>query len=622
MDQVKKIGRVLMAQRFWIICAVITIMPVGSWFSETSSMNKTATERKTLIEGKFKDAQAVSSEPNHPNEAAFAGMDAFIEGLKQEVGGAWRFQYEQQKNLLVWPEELGPEFMAAVKPMNPIERVKFPTPTAEELAPRLRERYRDYIKEDLPKLAQIIDANWLIQVETAQDPSLASMPGGFGGATMPGAGMTGATDANGNPIDDTSKVLWNSSDQQALFARYDWSTRPDKVPRTIDVLYAQEDLWVMNALMRIVAAANEGATGRYNAVVKEISYITLGRSSVGKLGMVTRVGANATGYDSMGMGGMGMGEMMGGSMGMESSMAATGSEGGAAAAMPGAEGGMEGMGMGMGGMAGGFNTDPAEGRYVDSAYAPVPATNLRSAIESDAQDEAQAYLLVAKRMPIRLGLTIDQRKLNRFITACGNSKLMVEVRQVRFNRQSGPGSPMGGGGGMGGMGSMMGGMGGMSGMSSMSGMMGRGGEADSGMGAFGGGSFGGMSGSMPGGYSSGQPIDNAAEIAGNDKQVEIFGVIYIYNPVDVRKLKLEEKASTPAPETTPAPSTPADTTTPATSATPADATAAPATPTAPPATTVAPTDTTGAAPGVPSSVTGATATPTTTGTTPMPPPGP
>ena len=121
------------------------------------------------------------------------------------------------------------------------------------------------------------------------------------------------------------------------------------------------------------------------------------------------------------------------------------------------------MMMGMGGGVG--SIDPAEGRYVDRDYKPIPAQTLRTAIVSDAQNEQEAYLLVAKRIPIRMGLTVDQRRLNRLIAACGTSKLMVEVRQVRFNRQSGAGS---GGGGMGGSGSMgMGampmGMGGMSG---------------------------------------------------------------------------------------------------------------------------------------------------------------
>ena len=604
MDQVKKIGTVLNRQKFWIICGLITIMPVGSWFSETSSMNKTAQERQTLIDSKFKEAQAIASKENHPNETAHEGMDRLIEKLKNEVGGAWRHQYDQQKNLLVWPEELGQDFIDKVKVLTPIEKVKFPTPTSDELNIRLRELYRNYIRNDLPKLAKIIDAHWLVQEEGAVLDATGAppgYPGAYGsGSGVPGSGVDPAT---GALLEDTSKVNWRTEDQQALFARYDWRTNREKAPRTIDVLYAQEDLWVMTALMQIIAETNQGASARYNSVVKDINYINLGKASGGKAGMVMRVGQGAGfGEGGMGMGsgmdmGMGMGMGMEGSgMGMSGSSAEAGMLPAGADAGSGAMPGMEGASMdmmGMGGMGMGMSLDPAEGRYVDSAYQPVSAATLREAIESDAEDEAQAYLLVAKRMPIRLGLTIDQRKVNRFITACGNSKLMVEVRQVRFNPQSGMGSA-GTSGGFSGMSAM--GMGGM-GMGAMGMGMSRG--EDMGMS----GSGGGFGSSMMGAMSSGSytaPTDGSADLAGNDKPVEIFGVVYLYNTVDVRKLKLEEKTSESGTEatsdatanaatsdagatapTTPAPTPPAATAPPAATPPATETAPAPASATAP-----------------------------------------
>ena len=121
-----------------------------------------------------------------------------------------------------------------------------------------------------------------------------------------------------------------------------------------------------------------------------------------------------------------------------------------AMAMPGgsADGGMGGMG----GMEQLLARDPAEGRYVDEKYATLPALRLRGALEST--DATEALLAVAKRMPVRIRVQIDQRKLNSLLAQCGNSRLPVEVRQVRIARDPAPvGAGMGGmGGGYGGMG--------------------------------------------------------------------------------------------------------------------------------------------------------------------------
>ena len=80
-----------------------------------------------------------------------------------------------------------------------------------------------------------------------------------------------------------------------------------------------------------------------------------------------------------------------------------------------------------------------------------PAARLRGALTSTTPEDA--LLAVAKRMPVRIRVAIDQRKLNVLLAQCGNSKLPVEVRQVRINRPPAAvgASGMGGGGYGGGM---------------------------------------------------------------------------------------------------------------------------------------------------------------------------
>ena len=74
---------------------------------------------------------------------------------------AWERRFREQEDVLVWPQELLPDFIAAVEPLKPIEaKVEFPTPKSQELKMEFRNRYRDYIRKELPKLAEIIGAEW------------------------------------------------------------------------------------------------------------------------------------------------------------------------------------------------------------------------------------------------------------------------------------------------------------------------------------------------------------------------------------------------------------------------------------------------------------------------------
>lgn len=611
MDQVKKIMRILMEQKFWILCGIVVLLPVGGWFTTTSKMKSLTDARKAAIKQKIDAASSLNGKAvNHPNDESHKAMDLLRNKVTTEVGEAWERQYSRQKHLLIWPEKLETDFIGVVEPLRPLEVVKPPQTAADEkLSINLRERYRDYIAEELPKLAKTIEADWQVgdiagsESGGAFGGSSGAMPGMASGAGMAGSfsgGSAGST-SSGAMQKSNAKVLWNPQDQTALRMRYDWSSGL-KVPRTIDVLYAQEDLWIMTALMEIIANTNQGATGRYNAVVKEISFINLGREVGASTGVVMRVNSAAM-SGSSGMPGMGSEGMSSG--GMSSAGMPGMAMPGMTAGMPGTIGsesssGGSGMGLAVG------PPDPAQFRYVDLDYKPIAADTLRTAITAESPDPNNAFLVVAKRIPIRMGLTIDQRKLNRFIAACSNAPLMVEVRQVRFNRQGVSGANAGGMGG-GGMGGMMGGM--MSGMGSGmgssgglaggspsmggSGMMGAG--MGSGMGS--GMGFGSESGSgMPGGSFGGMGEAGGAgtgpsDVSPHDKQMEVYGVVYVYNPVDVKKLGIEKKEvepETPPPAATPAaPAAPAAA--PPAGAAPAATPAAPpagAAPAAPPADTV------------------------------------
>jgi len=301
--------------------------------------------------------------------------------------------------------------------------------------------------------------------------------------------------------------------------------------------------------------------------VKDIHFIRIGRSARGQAGKVQSIAAN---------------------LAAESGVPGSGSSADVSAPAPESGATPPGSASGAEGAAAIVVIDPAEGRYVDDKYEALPAAKLRSALTSTSADDA--LLAVAKRMPVRMRLLIDQRKLNVLIAQCGNSKLPLEVRQVRLNREPAPlGGDVGGGGyAMAGSSDMPG-----SGSGSFSSF---GGSSFGGSGSFGGsfggpgsgsdmpssGSFGGSFGAAgaPGGIRAGSQTGDSS-IDPNQIPVELYGVVYIYNPVNNKQLGIEEPAASAQPGPvagTPAPpATPPTTTTTSTPATPPAPTGTPLT---------------------------------------------
>jgi hypothetical protein len=308
--------------------------------------------------------------------------------------------------------------------------------------------------------------------------------------------------------------------------------------------------------MKIIKATNENAKENFQAVVKEIEWIRMGRHAsrdAGKLYAGSTGGGGMGGYGGMGMG-MGMGSEGGGEgdgmgMGMGSE---GGGEGDGMGMGMGSEGGSEGGGMegsGMYGSTGGGTRDPADNRYISFAtetfFQPRKGEEIRSSIK-DVQP-GNAVDAIAKRIPIRLRVRMESSQIHRLVAACGNAPFPLEVYQVRVNTEaassSGGGGYGGGGmgsGGMPGMGLGMGsGGGGAEGLGGEGGM-GSGGDGYGGMGS-GMGGMGGMGG-MTAPKTKVSPIEEVA--------VEIFGLIYLYNPVNIGELGADAVGNNAGSETT------------------------------------------------------------------------
>jgi hypothetical protein len=239
-------------------------------------------------------------------------------------------------------------------------------------------------------------------------------------------------------------VDWNPADYQRLESHFEW--RDQLPPTTLAVVLAQENLWVYEALLRVIHGVNE--TG---LAVKRIEAIDIGQDAAASW----RAAADTVVH-------------------------------GESAAGPPASG--------PGGDPNDSNRLLLENRYFDDNSQPVPYTSEYPIVRPYRE---------FKMMPIRLSLVMNQLRLPTLLAECANSSMPIEVRRVRLCKTQSQSLDLGTHGG------------------------GRGGE-------------GGMRGMLPGEFRRPSPPESGGgqsqELGSDDVPVEIYAVIYIFNPPDREKL--------------------------------------------------------------------------------------
>ena len=520
----KDLMKSLQKNAFWITTGAVVVVFLLGWYMSTKKLQGEAALFLGEIETGFSSVSSVINDnPNHPNDHSHEKMNVLVEQLKQNLLDAWELQYERQKDVLVWPQGLGDDFLADVNRLlekngqrHPIETVNFPSEAPEDnLRRHYLEQYQLYVLEQVPPLATIIRSDWEAG-KPKEEAGNDNLPG-FAGAGQP-------TSDKSQSLGPPPIVSWDSSSQSSTLGRFQWA----RTPTTMQVLYAQEDLWVLNQIMQVVQNVNQDALVPSKAVITEILKIEVGRNADGikDVGSVTSFSAAQSGSTGGGSGddmGDGMDDMMGMEAGMDDESSSE--EGGSL------DSGSTGTGTDTGtGTSSTASSHPAHHRYVDNTFSRLEADRLKTALEpSTSPDLETIYLAVAKRYPIRLRLKMDLTKLPELLTACGNAKLPIEILQVSVNGSAGRGGSSGGGsmdeGGM------------------------EGGSLEEEM-------FGGtMEGEEDGGegmdmFGGGGPTASTTErlLLTNfpyEEEIELYGVVYIYNPINIEMLRIapEEPAA-------------------------------------------------------------------------------
>ena len=342
--------------------------------------------------------------------------------------------------------------------------------------------------------------------------------GRMGGGAMAGGGMMSG-DMSGASVEDPS---WSQKiypglppykERRRIIGNVDWPdpeiyslpTWEEDVshPESIEVWYAQETLWVYEALIRVIAETNKEYPDNISkAPVKCVEQMLIGQNAAVEWLTLSETIGDLLGTSATMSGGLmsSSSEMM-----MSSSSAMTGS-------------------MEMGGLALTGNAEEQAltkiltGRYIGEDGTPLKADDKPPFAEFN-------------KMPVCLKLAMDQRRIPDLLVSCANSAMPIDVKHVRvcpdnnvpftmpipLENQSSEGSSSGMMGMVGGLGGVMpGGAGGIEGGGSGSG---RGAMDGTGMGA----------GMDVGGVDVGRSDLSQSEYGVDTIRVEIFGVINIYN---------------------------------------------------------------------------------------------
>jgi len=427
-DNVRPYLDAVLKHHFWILLALVPPVVLPMVFLARGKLAAEIDSARSQIESRLSAVRSVTGIQPHPNNEWSSEIDKATKRVKGQTLAEWRKVWDSQQPLRVWPASLGPDFVQKATTLKPA--AKLPRP--------MLERYQNSVRAIVRTLPSRMGADELM------------VDGAAGGPGQPAGPPPGMIDPGmmrgrpGVPEKPSALVQWNPADQQRLYASFNW----DRPPSTMQVVLAQEELWVYGVLADVVARVNKSAAGAFNAPVSLVEQLAVGYPAAedrpGAAGGGRIMVPVAAGQANP------MGEF---TPPPDPSMA----EGGAVGRPPHprfAGGGMGGFGGPMGAPGGEAPPDASPDDllrswiYVDFAGKPLTAAELATS------PDAQLVHLV----PFVLRAVVDERKLDTLLVDLATAPVPIDVRQVRINpgvggAAGGPGPGLGGAGGMAGGGS-------------------------------------------------------------------------------------------------------------------------------------------------------------------------
>ncbi len=373
MDKVKQFLELVRKHHFWILCGLAAFVGLVAWYLSTATLADQFRTDSGKIDKVMGDLKGIQPEPklNWADDVENQTKAAW-----EQVDKAWSTLYQQQKEkVFVWPESLGADFVKAIQDVEG---------TKVELQLPLLERYQDKVRYAVAQLAAMVDA---------EPPASAAAPPPSVGQMAP-----------------EHRVIWSQiSDIQQAF---EW----DHPLSTQIVKQAQEELWVYEALCKIIQQVDEGSSGPHDAPIQQIISMDIAYSAIdgtingghGRIQPIPGVSTTTTTTPTTEAppSDTAPTRPVYTSRGKSDPNGATPSPDGTAPADP--------------------DAIWKSFRYVTEKGAAMMAADV------DAAAATAEYFL----MPFKLVLKMDRRYIDKLLLLCRNSPLPIEVQQVRIDAQT------------------------------------------------------------------------------------------------------------------------------------------------------------------------------------------
>ncbi len=532
MEQLKK-------NWFWILSGCLAGTMIGIWLWQSNNLYQQQASNQGMIESNATEAKSVISTTadigalgdsaetvkSHPNAQTKEGMEAEIRKAEAALLRSWEMRYRAQEKIMQWPEEV----VKAKGLVNTFKSFNPPEVFAPDKIPNtqsLLEAYYRQIPQRMVSLCNRFRTEW-------NDPNAVEK------GTRPDVDSTQKEreDAKRPPV-----VLWEDDNQelwQAKLTNFSFASEGNlnSWPTTFQVFALQQDLWLLEAAFGVIKTVNGAADANDLASIKKIEHIVFGREAQTVLGKLTKPQAKllASGASRPEKKTSGVPDR--GDLDRENSDEQQKQRAGLAGQIdftPPA--GLELLG-------------PFHKRYVDVNLEPIAIDALQASLRASELPEKDLESIIAKRVPFRIAVTMDENKIPALIAAFGTpsgapvgadgqeavapateeySGFNFEVQQVRVNRAGsyeeialvGNNKSQAGSGGR---------------------------NEDNRPAAAAGGGAAGLEGD--GGPAQGSDVDNKTpaaniELRKNfDVDVEFYGFVKIYNPVDYKRFSGAQEAN-------------------------------------------------------------------------------
>ncbi|MDR2171728.1 MAG: hypothetical protein LBP59_16415 [Planctomycetaceae bacterium] len=388
---------------FWVLVPLVLLLAFIFNFLAVGAISKKFDERKKALESTKGSVEKIRQDKAHPNNNTIDDVNTLTEELRGRFVTAWTTLEKAQRERNVWPEDAQAAFI------DEVSKLKF----GDSISESSRELYFNFMRRHIPKLEARLDRR-RVQVNTGGEWKDKEGSGADAIRSLGGSRTSSGTLSDNNMEREVGIVEWPNPEIRNIIG---W----DMLPNSIEVWYAQEDLWVYESLIWVITESNIGASSPHSAVVKRIESMLIGQQASHELSR--QLSVQSTGGGGGDDGGSGM-------------------RPGAGAPPPPRmppPGGARGPG-GAGGASGANSTLTEEEtakikrheRYVDANNVPLSA-------------ETPSPFGEFNRMPICLRLIVDRQRIPDILVNCANCAMPIDVLSVRINPGAGGASARQGG---------------------------------------------------------------------------------------------------------------------------------------------------------------------------------